>query len=131
MTQQSALEVGLPAVGIDQGAVLVFGDCIDGQIAASEVVFEAHPAIDLECEPGVAMPALAFASRQRVLVAGARIEKHREVAPDTAETARQHLALGGADDYPVTLEWLDSEQTIAHRAADQVRLHGEEFCSLF
>ncbi len=109
MTQHATLEVGLAAVGIDQGAVLVLGDRVDGQVAAPEIVFETHPGVDLEFETGVTMAALAFASCQRVLVAAARIEKHRKVTPDTAEAARQHIVPGRTNHDPVALDDVDSE----------------------
>ena len=40
MAQHPGLQVGLAAKGVDQGAVVVLGDGIDGQVSPGQVFFE-------------------------------------------------------------------------------------------
>ncbi len=82
MAQHARPKVGLPAVGIDQRALLVARHRVDRQIAAGEILGERHVGRGEELEAAIAAPVLALRARQRVFLAGVAIEEDREVAAD-------------------------------------------------
>ncbi len=128
VAQHPRLDVTRAAPGIDQrAAVLVAGDGIDGEVAALQVLFQRHRRIGVDDEAAVAAPALALGARQRVFLAGMRVQEHREVAADGLEATCLHLLLGGADHHPVAVARIQPQQPVADRAADQVGLHAPSF----
>ena len=69
VAQHARLEVARAAEGIDQRAVLVLGDRVDGEVAPLEVLFQRHRRIGVEGEAVVAGRGLALGARQRVFLA--------------------------------------------------------------
>ena len=112
-------EVARAAERVDQAAVGGFGDRIDGEVAALQVFFQRHRRIAVDDE--AAMPASGFAlgARQRVFLAGLRMQEHREVAPDRPEAARLHGVRRFADHHEITIARRQAEQAVADRAADE------------
>ena len=74
-------------------------------------------------DPAVTVALLTLAAGKRVLLAGSRMQEDREVTPDRAEAAREHLVGRAADHDPVAILDRQPEQGVAHRPADDVGLH--------
>ena len=89
----------------------------------TESLLEAHARVGVHDETPVARPGLGLGSRQRVLFAGLRMQKYRELPSDPPEPERLQLRGPRADDDPVTLAHRPAEQAIADGAADEVGLH--------
>ncbi len=123
MTQYAIAQIARAVERIDQRAVLVFGDGVDGQIAAAQIVFERHARFGVEGETVIAAPGFAFGARQRIFLARLRMQEHREILAHRFEVQREELLRRGADDHVVAILHGNAEQTIAHRAADQIGLH--------
>src|SRR5690606_25754890 len=83
--QHARLEVAHAAEGIDEVAVGVLGDGVDGEVAALEVLFEGDGRVGVDDETAVARRALAFGARERVFLAGLGMQEHGEIAADGAE----------------------------------------------
>ena len=66
---------------------------------------------------------LPFGPRQRILFAGFRMQEHRKILTNLAESHGKHVLASCADDTPVTLAYREAEHLIADRAANQVDLH--------
>jgi len=79
------VQVALSAVWIDQLALVIFGDGIDGEIAALQVFFEGDVGAGMEGKPAIATTAFALGARQGVFLAGLRVQENREVRTDRAK----------------------------------------------
>ena len=123
MAQHLGVEVAPAAVRIDQRAVLVLGDRVDGEVAAGEVVLERDAAVGVELEAVVARAGLALGARERVLLARVRMQEDGEVAADRQIAEGEQLAGIGADDDPVAIAHRATEQSITNRAAHEITLH--------
>jgi len=113
-------------VRIDHVAVLVFGDRVDRQVAAQQVVLERHAAIGVELEAVVAGTGLALGARERVFFARRGVEKDGEVAPDRDVAGGAELVGIRADDDPIAIAWRQTEQSVTNGAADEIALHRSE-----
>ena len=123
VAEEARRKVALAAAGVDQRAVLGARDRVDGEVAALQVFFERDLGRGMTDEAGVAVARLALGARERVFLAGVRMQEHREVTPDRAKAAREHLFGGAADHDPVAVLDRQPEQGVAHRPADNVGLH--------
>ena len=123
MVQQAIAHILSAAVGVDQAAIPVLGHRVDAEVASRQVVLERDLRAGLAGEARVAVPALAFATRERVFLAGFGMQEHGEIATDLAKAEREHLLAAGANDDPVPFAWRYAEHAVAHRAADQIDLH--------
>ncbi|MNN34318.1 hypothetical protein D3C81_1481200 [compost metagenome] len=124
MAQQAQGEVVLAAVGIDQPAVGVLGDGVDGQVAADQVFLEGDLGAGVEGEAAVAASAFALGAGEGVFLAALRVEEHREVGADRAKALGEQFLGVGADHHPVGFRDGAAEQTVAYGAAHLVDLHG-------
>jgi ABC-type uncharacterized transport system YnjBCD ATPase subunit len=124
VAQHARLEVAHAAVGVDQRAVFVLGDRVDGEVAPRQVLLQRHIRIGLEGEAVVAVAGLALGARQRVLLAGIRMQEHREILADRPVAAGEQLIRRGADHDVVVVDHRPSQQFVADRAADQIDAHG-------
>ena len=124
VAQHARLQVARAAVRIDQCAVVGLRDRVDGEVATAEVVFQRYRRIGIDDEAAVAAPGFALGARECVFLAGGRVQEHRKIAPDRLEAGRLHRRLGLTDDDVVAVARFQAEQPIAHRAADEVGLHG-------
>ena len=124
MPQDARLDVALAAVRIDQRAVGGSRHRVDGQIAAREILLEGYFGPELDAESAIARRGLALAARERVLLVGFGMQKHRKVAPDLAIAEPLELLARAADDDPVALLHRQAEQLVSNRSADQIHLHG-------
>src|SRR6185436_17269539 len=66
---------------------------------------------------------LALGAGERVFLAGLRMQEHRKILADRLEAACQQIFGARADDHPVPLPRGQTEQLIAHSAADEIDLH--------
>jgi hypothetical protein len=123
VAQHARRKVGLAAEGIDQRAVLVLGDGVDGEVAPRQILFQRHVGRGVEDEALVARRGLALGARQGVFLVRLGMQEHREILADRLEAARQHVLRRGADDDMVVVLHGQAEQPIAHRTADDVGLH--------
>ena len=78
----------------------------------------------VEREAGVARSDLALGARQRVLLAGSRMQEHREILADAPVAFALELFGRRADDDPVALLDRQAEQRVTYGAADLIYLHG-------
>ena len=122
MAQRAGLDVAHASERIDQVAIGIAGDRIDGEVAPAQVVFQGHRWIGMHGEAGMPARRLAFGARQRVFLAAMRMQEHREVAPDLPVARIEHLLRRCADHDVVVVARGQAEQRIAHGAADQVDL---------
>ncbi|MNY27466.1 hypothetical protein D3C86_1613740 [compost metagenome] len=123
VAQQPRLQIPEPAIGIVQLPALVFGDGVDGEIPAQQILFERHLGGGVTDEAGIALPLLALGARQGVLLLGAGVEKHRKVAADLGEPQVQHLFHSGTDHQMVPVPLGQSQQAITDRPPNQINLH--------
>ncbi len=123
MTQDAGLEVSRTVKRIDELASLVLGHGIDREVTPLEVVFERHVRRGIDRKALVAAPALALGARERVLLLGLRVEKHREVGAHGLEALRGHLFGRGANDHVVAVFDRQAQKLVAYGAADEINFH--------
>src|SRR3546814_7912370 len=94
MPQHARLEIAHAAEWINQCAMLVLGNRIDGEIAATQIVFKRDIGAGVEGKALIAAPGLALGTRQRVLFSCLRIEEDREILADrlVAERSEEHTS---------------------------------------
>jgi hypothetical protein len=122
--QYPQLQVARTAERVDDVAVLVLRDGIDGQVAARKVILERDVRRSVDREALVAGTGLALGARQRVLLARDGVEKDREVLADRLEPEAHHLLRRRADHDVIAVLHREPEELVADRAADLVDLHG-------
>jgi hypothetical protein len=69
VAQPAALQVGLAVVRIDQPALVVLRDRVDGEVAPRQVLLQRDLGLGMEREAVVAARGLALGARQRVFLA--------------------------------------------------------------
>jgi hypothetical protein len=123
MAQDAIAQVGGAAKRVDQRAAFVLGDRVDRQVAPAQIVFERHVGGRVERETMVAAAGLAFGARERVLLAGPRVQEHREVLADRFVAQVEQVLRTAADDDIVAIAHRQTEQPIAHRTTDKKSFH--------
>ena len=81
----------------------------------------------MEHESFVARRAFAFGARQRVFLAGARMQEDREIGTDRTVARGRHRFGAFADHDPVAVARRKPEQGIADRTTDQIGVHRRFF----
>ena len=76
MTQGSFFKILLTAMRVDELSGFIFGHRIDRQISALQVFFETYTRMEINFKTVIAMPLFLLGSRQGVLFAGLRVQKH-------------------------------------------------------
>ena len=112
-----------PTYWLTQLTLVVFGDGVDGQVAADQVVFQAHVGAGMEGEPAIATAALAFGAGEGVFLAALRVQEHREIRPHGTKAFFQHLLGTGADHHPIDFRDGSAEQPVAHGSTHFIDLH--------
>ncbi|MNT36659.1 hypothetical protein D3C72_1727590 [compost metagenome] len=125
MAQQPRLQIGHAAVRIVQLPVLIFGDGVDGEIPAQQVLLQRHLGGGVAHEAGVTLPLFALGAGQGILLLGLGVEKHREVAADLGEPQRQHLRHSGAHHQVIPVALRQAQQAIPNRPPNQISLHAQ------
>src|SRR5437773_12487767 len=88
-----------------------------------QVVLERDLRGGMHREALVAAAALALSTSERVLLVRRGVQKHREIAADGLEAEADHLLGRRADDDVIPVLHRQAQQFVAHRPADDVRLH--------
>ena len=70
------------------------------------------------------MSLLALGARQCVFILAAGVQEYREILTHLLVALAEQVFGPGADNHPVALNDRVTEQGIAHRAANQIDLHG-------
>ena len=131
VAQEAPLEVLPAAEGVDQRAVLVPGDRVDGEVAPAQVFLERDIRRGVHREALVAAPALSLGAGERVLLVRPGMQEDREVLADRLVAPGLHLLGRGAHDDMVPVLHREPEQLVAHRAADDVDLHSaRSYCGI-
>ena len=123
MAKNPRFQIGNAAERIDQRAVGRFGDGVDGQVTAGQIVFEPDLRCRMENKAGVAMPALALGASERVLLVRFGMQENREVTPDRLESSGSQRVRRRTDDHIVAILHRQSEQFVADCSAHHVDLH--------
>ena len=130
VAQQAELKVLLTMVGIDECAVGCFGDGVDGQVAALQVLFQCDIGAGVKGETFITGAGFAFGTCQRVLLTGFRVQEYREALADLFVTLVQHGLRRRTDHNPVFFPDRQVEQFVAHRTTYQVCFHqGRRACA--
>jgi len=106
-----------------QLSLFIFGDGIDGEIPAQQVLLQRHLGGSIADEAGIALPLLALGAGQGVLLLGLGVQKHGEVAADLGKAQRQHLRHSGTDHQVIPVTLRQPQQAIPNRPSDQINLH--------
>ena len=123
VAEHARVEVAPSSPGIDQSAVVSPRDRVDREIAALEILLERNGCARVELEARVAAAYLALGARERIFVAGDRMQEDGEVLADAPISLRKQLVGRSADDDPVALLDRQAEQGVAYRPADLVDFH--------
>ena len=123
MANDLVLQVPAAVERVDQVAVFILCDRVDGDVPAFQVLFQGNLFRGVEGKPRVTRPGLAFGARQGVFLPGFRVDKNGEIPADRLVSQGGHLFRSGADDNPVAVLYLKLQEFIPYRAADQVNLH--------
>ncbi len=81
-----------PWYGSTRFAGFVLGDGVEGEIAARQILLQAHRCIGMEHEAFVTGCGFAFGARQRIFLAGFRMQEDRKVRADRLEAAANMLS---------------------------------------
>jgi hypothetical protein len=123
MAQHAALEVLRAPERVDQVALLVACDRVDGEVAPRQVLLQRHVRRGEHCEALVAAPGLALGAGERVFLVGLWMQEDREVLADRAETQPHHLFGIAAYHHVVMVLDRKAEQLVPDRAAYAIDLH--------
>ena len=94
MAQDAVLQILFTAVSIDDMALFILREGVNGQIAALQIVFEGNVRIGMADKTGIADAGFAFGTRQSILLAALRMQEHRKIAAYLLVTRVEHC-LGG------------------------------------
>ena len=129
MTQDAGLQVGDAMMRVDDVAVVVAGDCIDGEVAARQVLFQRDLRGRLDLETLVAARRLSLGARERVFLVRLRVQEYREILAHRAIAQLLHLLRRGTDHDVILVGDRPAEQPVAHCPSDRVDLH-DSYCGL-
>src|SRR5690606_9332650 len=121
--QLALLEVPISAPRIDEPAAAVARHSVDREIAPLEVLLDGDRRRGVEREAGIPRRDLALGSRERVLLAGLRVQEYGEILADLLEAERPHFLRPGPDDEPVPLADSPAEKCVTNRPADFINFH--------
>ncbi len=116
MAQQPLFQILDATVGIVELALIIFGDGVDGEIPAQQILLERHIGGGVADKAGVALTLFAFGTGEGILLLGFGVKKHGKVATDLGKTQRQHLFHGGTDHQMIPVALRQSQQAIPHCA---------------
>ena len=121
MAEHARAQVGLAAQRVDQLAIGLARNGVDGEIAAAQIVFQRHVDTGMEGEALVAVAGLALGAGERVFLFGARMQEHRKIAAHGHEAPARHI-LGVAPTTTSPDRRPAAQQGVAHRAAHDIHL---------
>ena len=91
MAEHARAQVGLAAQRVDQLAIGLARNSVDGEIAAAQIVFQRHVDAGMEGEALVAVAGLALGAGERVFLF-ARMQEHRKIAAHGHEAPARHVS---------------------------------------
>ena len=91
VAEHARAQVGLAAQRVDQLAIGLARNGVDGEIAAAQIVFQRHVDTGMEGEALVAVAGLALGAGERVFLFGARMQEHRKIAAHGHEAPARHI----------------------------------------
>ncbi len=101
MAQGAALEIRKAIIGIDNLAVRVLGQGVNGEVAAKQILLQGDVGRGIAGEAGIAKARFPFGARQGVLLPAFWVEEHREIAANLLVARVQHLLRGRTHNHPV------------------------------
>ncbi len=101
MAQKTVAQVILPAVGVDDMAVFVLGEGVNGEIAAQQILLQRYIRRGVAGESRIAGTGFPLGTRQGVLFPAFRVQKHGKIATYLLVARVEHLFRGGAHHHPV------------------------------
>jgi hypothetical protein len=123
MSQQALFQISHPTVRIYQIAVFVFGDCVDGEVASCQILFQRHARIGVKGKAVIAAPGFALGARQRIFLVGARVQEDREILADWFVAQFKHVFRTCADHHVIVIDHRAFQQFVADGAAHQISAH--------
>jgi predicted aminopeptidase len=117
-------DILLPAPGIRAVTFGVFGDGVDGEIAALQILLEGDAGIGVHLKAVIARAGLPLGARQGIFFAGLRVQEHGKVPPHPAIAKRFHCGGRRTYHHPVTLYHGPPQKAIADGSTHQIDLHG-------
>ena len=118
VAQCALFDVALAAVGVDEFAIGGFGDGVDGQVPALEVVFQRDFAAGIEREAAMPRRDFALQARQGVFFFAFRVQEDGEILADLGVAGIQQFPRRGTHHNPIPLPHRQPQQLIADGAAD-------------
>lgn len=123
MAQQTMVQIALTAVGIDNVAIIILCQRIDGQVAAQQILLKRHIRRGIAGKSGVTKTGFSFGAGKRVLFVALWMEKHGKIAAYLLVTRVKHLCWRGANHHPIFVFDRQAQQGIANCTTDQITLH--------
>lgn len=123
VTQQPCLDVGGTVVRIDQSALLIFGNRVDGEVTPREILFECDIGSGIYIEALVTATGFALGAGQRIFFAGFGVQENRKIGADLAKPIVQHVLRRCTDDNPVSVAGRFTQQTITNSTTDAIDFH--------
>ena len=103
MAQQTILQIAQTVVRVDNLAVIVLGQRINGQIATLKIIFQRDIRCGIAGKTGVTGAGFPFGTCQRILFMRLRMQKHRKIAAYLLVASVEHLLWRTADHYPISV----------------------------
>ena len=123
LAQQLGLQVALAAMRIDQLALRVLGDGIDGQVAPRQVLLQRDIGRGMHHKAFVAWRCFAFGARQGIFLARMGVQKNRKVFAYGLIAQRCHLRRRSTHHHPVFVFDGLVQQGVANGTANTENLH--------
>ncbi len=101
MAQNAVSQIRLAAIGINDMAVFILGEGVNGQIAALQILFKGDVRGGMTGEASITDAGFALGTRQRVLLAALRMQEDRKIAAYLLVARIKHLLRCGAYHHPV------------------------------
>ena len=101
VTQQSITQIVLTAIRVNDLAVFVLRQRVDGEIATQEILLQRDVRCGIAGEAGITRTGFPFGTRQGVLLTALRMQKHGKIAAYLLVARVKHLFRCGSHHHPV------------------------------
>ena len=103
MAQQTILQIAQTVVRVDNLAVIVLGQRINGQIAPLKIIFQRDIRCGIAGKTGVTGTGFPFGTCQRILFMRLRMQKNRKIAAYLLVARVEHLLWRTTDYHPISV----------------------------
>ena len=103
MAQQTILQIAQTVVRVDNLAVIILSQRINGQIATLKIIFQRDIRCGIASKTGVTGTGFPFGTCQRILFMRLRMQKHRKIAAYLLVARVEHLLWRTADHHPISV----------------------------